>query len=225
MVECRPRIYYDRREEASTIPSTLRQLGAVTIPRLLSVGDYIVSDRVAFERKSLRDLIRSVFDGRLFDQARRLSEAYEAPVILVEGVRGLARLGDKRPQFYMALLSVSLDYGVRVFFVEGEGEAARVIYYTACREQCRQGGRGIVIHRKPKLNELWMKQLYLVQSLPGVGPKLAERLLEYFGSVEAICRASIVELERVLGPSRARQVYRIIHAPYTPPRSRGSRLG
>ncbi|NPA04694.1 MAG: hypothetical protein GXO09_01185 [Crenarchaeota archaeon] len=217
-MECRPRIYYDRREESSTVPATLRQLGAAVIPKLLTVGDYVVSDRVVFERKSLRDLVRSVFDGRLFDQARRLSEAYEAPIIIVEGVRGLAKLGDKKPQFYMALMSVSLDYGVRIFFVDGEGETARIIYYTACREQCREGGRPVVIHRKPKMDQLWMKQLYLVQSIPGIGPKLAEKLLEYFGSIEAVCKASIVELERVLGPSRARQVYRIIHAPYTPPR-------
>jgi ERCC4-type nuclease len=42
-------------------------------------------------------------------------------------------------------------------------------------------------------------QIYLLQGLPGVGVKRAHRLLDVFGSVEAIFRASIGELVRVEG--------------------------
>ncbi len=214
-MECdRPRVYVDVRERGSGVPEALTEMGAVVIYQQLSVGDYLVSDRIVFERKSLRDLVASVFDGRLFDQARRLSEAYEAPIVLVEGgLEDIAKYTGKVFEVKMALLSVSVDYGVRIVYVSGPGEAAKVIYHMACREQ-KERKRPIVVHRKPRLGSLWAQQLYVVQSLPGVGPRLAERLLEYFGSIEAICRASVVELERVLGEARARTVYRVIHTPY-----------
>ncbi|ABM80692.1 ERCC4 domain-containing protein [Hyperthermus butylicus] len=216
MPECsRPRVYVDEREKASPIPRLLREMGAAVIYTVAGVGDYIVSDRVAFERKTMHDLAASLFDGRLYDQARRLSEHYEVPIILVEGDPAeLERVTSRALQVKLALLAISLDYSVRIVWSSGPEESAKIIYSVACREQALKQ-RPVVIHRKPRLEKLWMQQLYVVQSLPGIGPRLAERLLEKFGSIEAICRASIVELEKVLGYERAVKVYRVIHAPYT----------
>ncbi len=212
----RPRVYVDYREKGSGVPEALQELGAVVVYDRLGVGDYIVSDRIAVERKTMSDLAQSVFDGRLFDQARRLSEYYEKPVILVEGSWSeLEKTTTRVVQVIEALLAVSLDYNIHVVFTRSPADTAKLLYHLALREQ-RDHKRPIVVHRKPRLEQLWMQQLYVVQSLPGVGPKLAEKLLEKLGSIEAICRASIVELERVLGESRARQVYRVIHAPYKP---------
>jgi DNA excision repair protein ERCC-4 len=218
-VECgRPRVYVDVRERGSGVPEALHEMGAAVVYQQLGVGDYLVSDRVVFERKTVADLVSSVFDGRLFDQARRMREYYERPVVLVEGsLEELARYTSRVVEVKMALLTLSLDHGVAVVFASDPGEAARIVYHAACREQYSER-RPIVVHRKPRLESLWMQQLYVVQSLPGVGPRLAEKLLSYFGSIEAICRASVVELERVLGESRARAVYRVLHTPYRGPR-------
>jgi len=223
VVECKgtPRVYVDERERGAAVVEYLRRLGAAIIYTMAGVGDYIVSDRVAFERKSLRDLAASVFDGRLFDQARRLSEHYEAPIIVVEGnPEKLREYTDRVLQVKLALLAVSLDYGVRIVWSGEPDETARIIYSVACREQYGER-RPVVVHRKPRLEKLWMQQLYVVQSFPGIGPRLAEKLLERFGSIEAICRASIVELEKVIGYERAARLYRVIHAPYRPPREAG----
>ena len=224
MTECRrPRVYVDERERGSSIPETLVELGAAVIYTMAGVGDYIVSDRVAIERKTMHDLAESLFDGRLFDQARRLSEYYEIPVLLIEG--DLARLEEytsRGQQIRLALAALALDYGIRILWSLNQRETARIIYSLACREQYG-GRRSVVVHRKPRLDKLWVQQLYVVQSLPGIGPKLAERLLEKFGSIEAICKASIVELERVLGYERAQRVYRVLHTPYKSPGRPGTR--
>jgi len=42
--------------------------------------DYLVSDRCGIERKEVKDFAQSLKDGRLFEQARRLSEGYERPL-------------------------------------------------------------------------------------------------------------------------------------------------
>ncbi len=220
---CRPRVYVDYRERGSGVPEALSSMGAAVVYERLGVGDYVVSDRVAVERKTVPDLAESLFDGRLFDQARRLAEYYERPILIVEGdLSELERVTGRVRQVLQALASLTLEPGVAVLWSRGPSDTAALLYTLACREQAGER-RPVVVNRKPRLESLWMQQLYLVQSLPGVGPKLAEKLLEKMGSVEAICRASVVELARVLGEERARRVYRVLHAPYAPPRRSGGR--
>ncbi len=209
----------DTRERGSGVPEALAEMGAVIIYEQLGVGDYVVSDRVVVERKTVPDLLESLFDGRLFDQARRMSEYYEIPVVIVEGrVEELKRLAGRRAtQALQALASLSVVEGVRVLWSLSPRDTAAILYTLSCRE--REAGRPVVLHRKPRLDRLWKQQLYVVESFPGLGPKLAEKLLSAMGSIERICRASVVELERVLGYERARRLYRVIHAPWRPPKN------
>jgi len=51
----------------------------------LPIGDYIVAPETVVERKTISDLVSSVFDGRLYDQCNRLKEHYQFPFLLIEG--------------------------------------------------------------------------------------------------------------------------------------------
>lgn len=79
------RIIVDEREKKSGIPDLLKAVGVNIEIKTLPVGDYIVAPEIVVERKSIRDLISSIFDGRLFDQCNRLREHFQHPVILMEG--------------------------------------------------------------------------------------------------------------------------------------------
>ena len=79
------RIIVDEREKKSGIPKLLSSIGVKTEIKTLPIGDYIVAPETIVERKSIQDLISSVFDGRLFDQCDRLKNNFEFPIILVEG--------------------------------------------------------------------------------------------------------------------------------------------
>jgi DNA excision repair protein ERCC-4 len=59
---------------------------------------------------------------------------------------------------------------------------------------------------RPK--RLKSRQLYLLQGLPQVGPTLAKRLLEHFGSVAKIVNATIDDLTGVegIGPVSAKAI-------------------
>ena len=78
-------LLYDHREERSTIPGLLALEGFEMVAQQLPVGDYILSDRLAIERKTATDLISSITDRRLWEQADRLKEAYPAIILIVEG--------------------------------------------------------------------------------------------------------------------------------------------
>lgn len=57
-------------------------------------------------------------------------------------------------------------------------------------------------------------QLYLVASAPGIGPKLAEKLLRRFGSPAAVFSAPEGMLARVIGEKRARRLREVLDRRY-----------
>ena len=79
------RIIVDERERKSGIPKLLDTIGIKTEIKTLMVGDYIVGPETVVERKSIQDLLSSIFDGRLFDQCNRLKEHFQFPILLIEG--------------------------------------------------------------------------------------------------------------------------------------------
>ncbi len=63
-----PRVIVDMREFRSDLPPMLHQRGIDIEPVTLEVGDYLLSDDLCIERKSLSDLIGSLNSGRLYTQ-------------------------------------------------------------------------------------------------------------------------------------------------------------
>jgi DNA excision repair protein ERCC-4 len=51
---------------------------------MLTVGDYILSPNICIERKSVKDLISSFKDGRLYAQAETMLLHYKSPMLLIE---------------------------------------------------------------------------------------------------------------------------------------------
>ena len=79
------RIYVDPRERG--MAKLLEARGMEVTLRNLEVGDYVVSDRVAIERKTAADFVASIIDPErnLFRQIRDLSRSYDRPVLILEG--------------------------------------------------------------------------------------------------------------------------------------------
>ncbi len=209
--EEKARVYVDTREKGSPVASFLEKKLLVVYKRL-DVGDYLISSEVVIERKSITDYMKSLYDGRLFDQAYRMSSTYSFPILVIEG--GFAPYKD-RYKFNSSLASLLVNYGIRVVTTRGPSDTADLIYYIA-RKIHSSKGQFIVVHRKPKLSDPREWQLYITQSLPNIGPKLASRLLEHFGSIEKIVNASISELASVpgIGEKRAIEIYKILHMKY-----------
>ena len=77
-------ITVDHREGNSTLPAMLKLRGHEIKIESLPVGDIRISDRVLIERKTARDLVDSIIDGRLVNQARKLRDAAQKPLLIVE---------------------------------------------------------------------------------------------------------------------------------------------
>lgn len=79
-----PRVVVDVREFRSSLPSLLDGRNMVIVPCMLTVGDYVLSPEICVERKSIKDLISSFKDGRLYNQAETMLQHYKSPMLLIE---------------------------------------------------------------------------------------------------------------------------------------------
>ena len=109
------RIVVDEREKKSGIPDLLKEIGINLEIKTLPVGDYIVAPETVVERKTISDLISSIFDGRLFDQCNRLKEHYQFPILLIEGdIDEIEKLTENPFVFYGAISSIVIDFKIPV---------------------------------------------------------------------------------------------------------------
>src|SRR2546426_9739732 len=125
------RVIVDEREKPSGVPQELEGLDMMVNYRVLDVADYLVQD-YAIERKSVRDFVSSLFNGRLFDQAYRLEEAFQTPIMVVEGDLDREMQGLKNPRsIWGGLISIVLDFGLACFFTKDQKQTAQFILTLA----------------------------------------------------------------------------------------------
>jgi len=206
------RIVVDERERKSGIPDLLKEVGVKVELKNLPVGDYIVASETVIERKSIYDFISSVFDGRLFDQCNRLKEHYENPAIIIEGnIDEIDKITENPLIFYGAISSVVLDFKIPVVPTPNASSTAKLLI-AMCARQGRM--KGPFLKKIRKSGDLTRQQLSVLCSLPGVGEKLATRMLEKFGSPNNSLNASVADLSKIqgMGDSRAQKIRKILDA-------------
>lgn len=204
------RIVVDEREKKSGIPDLLRSIGMRTEVVTLPVGDYIVGPETVVERKSVRDLVSSIFDGRLFDQCDRLREHFAHPVIVMEGdVGGIEGMLENPMVFYGAVSTAALEFRIPVIPTPSASHTAKLLV-SMCSK--KYADRGPFIKKIKKSADLRRQQLSLLASLPGVGEKLADRMLEKFGTPMGALESATSDLAKVagLGSERAKKIRRVL---------------
>lgn len=209
------KVIADHREASSSVIRNMYRLDLDVEMQQLEVGDFILSERVGVERKTVSDFLQSLVDGRLLKQARNLAETFERPVLILEG-RGLYTERGIHPNAIRgALACVTVDYHIPIISTEDEEETAKLMYSIVAREQ-EEGKNEVPVRSERKALTLSELQRFVVEGLPGVSVILAKRLLGHFGSVEAVMKASEEDLKEVhgIGEEKARDIRRVLEAGY-----------
>ncbi len=204
------RIIVDDREKKSGIPDLLKSVGLNVEMKTLPIGDYIVAPETIVERKSIRDLLASIFDGRLFDQCTRLKEHFEHPIVLMEGnVDEIEEITDNPLIFYGALSTVVLDFKIPVIPTPSATHTAKLLVSMCSR---KDAPKGPFLKKIKKSSDLERQQLSSLCSLPGIGEKFAVRMLEKFGTPLKVFTATTAELAKVegLGETRAKKIKKVL---------------
>lgn len=202
--------------ESYWVVKHLKKLGSEVIEETISPADYVISEECAVERKEFKDFFRSVFDGRLFEQARRLAAAYEKPHLLVEGpvAQELSKIQNPLV-FWGALAKVTAEWDISIVFTSNEEHTAMFLHSLAKKLQ-EEKKRKVTVKHKPKAYTMRQQQLLAVQSLPNIGPERAEKLLNRFGSLRRVFTASDEELLTVegLGKKTAQAIRELLDTKY-----------
>jgi DNA excision repair protein ERCC-4 len=204
------RIIVDERERKSGIPDLLKSVGLNVEMKTLPIGDYIVAPETIIERKSIRDLMASVFDGRLFDQCTRLKEHFENPIVLMEGnVDEVEEITENPLIFYGAISTVSLDFKIPIIPTPSASHTAKLLVSMCSRKNAHKGP---YLKKIKKSSNLEKQQLSSLCSLPGIGEKFAVRMLEKFGTPLKVFTATTAELAKVegLGETRAKKIKKVL---------------
>jgi len=211
------RVVADERERASGVPEELSRLNVRVYFSRLPVADYVLNPELAVERKSVRDLVSSVYDSRLFYQAAKLSAAYAKPFLLVEGdSKEVESLAKNLKSFYGAIANVTLAYGLRVLYTANPKETATAIAELLSHARAKPLAR-MPSELPPKAKSIPQQQLYLVSAMPGIGRKLAEKLLSKYGTPRRVMGLTAGELAMTqgIGWKKAERIKNMMDATFT----------
>jgi len=208
-------VYVDHRESKSGVTRELSNLEVKVEPTSLPVADYQISHQVAVERKSTQDFVSSLMDKRLYKQAEELVENFQKPLIILEG-QDLYSSSLHPNAIRGALASLAVDFNIPIIPTRNPEDTAAMIYRLAIRE-VDKGSKDVQIRTERKPLTLQEQQLFIVESLPSVGPVTARKLLEMFDSVEGVITASVDDLKKVdgIGDKIARNIRKILSYKYS----------
>lgn len=224
----------DDRELNSAVIARLRALGAEIKIERLTTGDYKIGERILVERKTVRDFVDSLVDGRLLEQASILVGAAPRTLILIEG-EGLFQNPRVHPHALMgALTTLSLDFGIPVVTTKDGAETARFLTVASRREESMLDGlSGSAQDRLEAVKpEFWQDPVTqaaagareirikndderiavraMLESIPSIDSELSLQLLETFGTFANLVWAEEDDLKEIQGITEV-QVRELLH--------------
>ena len=237
----KPLIVIDNRETNSTLPSLIKLNGHDVKFEQLKVGDIRISDRVLIERKTSRDFIDSIIDGRILRQSKKLFSSAERPLLIVESME-TDRI---HPNAVMGAMAwITIDLGLPVLMTKGIEETARFVSVVAKREakifelliskskQRQLNLEDLAIKAaiseinsmiqeediQSPLYQKWQNQVInnrekLLANLPGIGPKAANNIMKKCGDIMGLCLMTLEEISSIDGVSsiQAIELYKFLH--------------
>ena len=211
-------VIVDSREAAAAprLVNRLRELGAEIIIRALPRGDYILSDRVAIERKTVRDFAYTLTRRQLFEQVFELKDHYECPILLLEGYMPIIyKFSRIKPASVWGALFALVKNGISVVPTLNYKESADFII-TACKQEQLAERRTPKVHPMKKVESLAEAQVFFLASLPNVGREKALALLRaYRTPMRALERVDMWARElRGFGPKIVEKVRAVLNTPY-----------
>jgi DNA excision repair protein ERCC-4 len=227
-----PRVVVDVREFRSSLPSLLHGRSMVIVPCMLTVGDYILSPNICVERKSIKDLISSFKDGRLYNQAETMLLHYKSPMLLIEfdqnksftlepfadlsGSLNSVSATNASSDLQSKLVLLTLAFPkLRIIWSSSPYQTAEIFESLKTQEAepdpiaaVRIGLEGGQKAEDQSFNREPQDMLRIV---PGVTGKNIKNLVVEMGSLKEVANASVGELEPAVGKEAGRQIHRFFN--------------
>jgi ERCC4-type nuclease len=185
---------------APTEPQRLRDLGTVNMTPEKFGCDILIMGakyRIGVQRKKFpADFLTSIADGRLGQQAQMM-ETIEHAMVILEGygvwssdgelMEGSEYQGLKISTLYALIYTIQFEFGVPVLWLR---DMNATIDALVTLEDWAQKTKHNSLRTRPGVPmDPWGKrsnrsfQRWILQGFPGVGPDVADRIIDHFGAV------------------------------------------
>jgi len=216
--EEKPLIVIDSREASAApkIVKGLREVGAEVKIAALPKGDYIISDYCAIERKTVSDFVYTLTRRHLFEQLFTLKEAYQKPIILLEGYLPIIYKFSKiKPSSVWGAMFALAKNGIAMVHTTTYKETVDFLYTAAHQEQIVEK-RVPAVHPVKKLETTADAQIFFIGSLPNIGREKALAILKrYQTPLNALINVDRWHLDvKGLGPKTSKRVKEVLHTPF-----------
>ncbi|XP_042301766.1 Fanconi anemia group M protein [Sceloporus undulatus] len=208
-------ILADSREIASgpDVISTLKAVHGIKV-QVCSLGgcDYIVSNRLAVERKCQAELLSYGHRSKVAQKVQQMKSKFDRICIIVEKER--LKAGDTKRVFhrtkqYDGILSAFIRSGIRVLFSSCQEETADLLKELALVEQRKKVA--IAVPTEVERHKQDVLRFYL--SIPSVGYPLALALCHSFTSIKEVANSSPDKIAACtqVSQQKAEEVYQYLH--------------
>ncbi|KAL8773519.1 MAG: hypothetical protein Q9209_001623 [Squamulea sp. 1 TL-2023] len=227
-----PRVVVDVREFRSSLPSLLHGRSMIVVPCMLTVGDYVLTPTICIERKSVRDLISSFKNGRLFNQAETMLQHYKHPMLLIEFdqnksftldpfadhsfEKSIKSADDSRDlQSKIVLLTIAFPR-LKIIWSSSPYQTAEIFAELKNKQDEPDPVKAVQIglgmgedpYEQQSFNTTPQDML---RAVPGVTAKNMMRLILEVGDLREVSNLGEEELDEMIGKEAGRQVYRFFN--------------
>jgi len=157
----------------------------------LEIGDITSDDMTTIiERKTMDDLLASIFDGRYKDQVRTL---INLPSFMIVVGELSYRNKDKSRYVHGAIASLQYKYRIPTFTVADDNAFIRKVKSIMKKRENISDLDVVIkrIHNDPQLN--------LFCSIPNIGTKKAKALYEKYNSMTNLCCSTVNDIQMLPG--------------------------
>jgi len=216
--ESYPTIVVDSHEatSASGIVKKLMERGVTVKTQHLEKGDYIVSDRCAVERKTVRDFAYTLTRRHLFNQILTLKHHYETTILILEGYLPMIyKFTRVNPMAIWGAMFSLAKNGIPIIHTANQKETVDFLI-TAGKQEQFVSKRIPTLHAIKNTQTLADSQLYLLASLPNIGHEKATAILQAYSTPMAALSNVETWPKQVhgIGPLITRKTDGILNTPF-----------
>lgn len=227
-----PRVVVDVREFRSSLPSLLHGKSIVVVPCMLTIGDYVLTPQICIERKSVRDLIGSFANGRLYNQVESMMEHYKSPMLLIEFDQNksftLEPFSDLSAPTNAAGLAVAPDLQAKLVMLTLAFPRLKIIWssspyqtaeiFTELKKQQEEPDplRAVQLGLDPNMQGDELRRFSqvtqdMLRALPGANEKVVTTLTYEVESILELANMEEGELRKLVGTEVGRRIHRFFN--------------
>jgi len=190
-------IRMDNREPDQVCELLRDKFGIIVNTEQLEVGDYVFSD-LCIERKTTADLLKSLRDGRIWEQLQRSKDNYPRVFVILEGYLPYAY--DKstavdESKAIGGVLGIAMGWNIPIIPSNNIDQTARIIAQAFGRAD-KTKTEYLRPVKKKHYNIKDIKE-DIVCTIPGVGRSTAREILKRYPDIISLANASEKDLKAI----------------------------